>query len=136
MRRNEPPLKLQESTHVSGLKRKVPHTEGCYPEKQYSNETNKIYSFSGTKVLSQQLGTGGLGYVVSRLIHSFNKYLINSMLDSSEQHKHMKPLHRAYHINGGKEWLVLGLDCTRAREGDSWLGSDPSLIPQIHSKIS
>lgn len=82
MRRNEPPLKFQ--AHVSNLDSKVPHTGRCHPEKQYSNETNRIYSFSGTKVLSQQLSMKGSGNVLPRLICFFNKYLLSSMLPANE----------------------------------------------------
>lgn len=47
------------------------------------------------------------------------------MLRAHEKHEDMKPHRGASQVSGGEKQHVLGLHFTRAREGDSWLGSDP-----------
>lgn len=56
---------------------------------------------------------------------SFNRHSLSTMLRAHEKHEDMKPHRGASQVSGGEKQHVLGLHFTRAREGDSWLGSDP-----------
>lgn len=97
MRRNEPPLKFQESTHVSDFEGKVLHTGKCLLP---SKETNETDSFSDTTALSQELGMEGLRGCSPQINSFIQQVLIEHMLGAGEQYGRMKPLWGAHHING------------------------------------